>query len=98
MTRPVVGAVLTTVTELDALPPYTVLLADPDGLSPFERDRCLSIQKRPGTPGYADYWHPSWDGDIFNAIASEEAVHRFGLGPFLVLWIPPVDPADKTST
>lgn len=92
-TRPAVGTLLRTVPELDALPPYAVVLADPEGHSPFERDRCLSIQKRPGVPGYTDYWYPSWDMEIFDALASEEVVVRFNLGPFLVLWLPPVDAA-----
>jgi hypothetical protein len=90
MTRPALGVLLTTVAELDALPPYTVLLADPEGRSPFPWDRCLSIQKRPGEAGEMDYWYPAWDSDIFNALASDEVVTRFRLGPFLVLWLPPV--------
>lgn len=88
MTRFEVGVLLSTVAELDAVPPYTVLLADADGLSPFERDRCLSMQKRPGIPGYSDYWYPAWSDELFDALASEEAVERFRLGPFRVIWLP----------
>lgn len=93
MTRPPLGTLLHTTAELDALPPYTVLLADPEGHSPSDRHRRLSLQKRPGTPGYTDYWYPSWDGDIFDALASEEVVIRFHLGPFLILWLPPAESA-----
>lgn len=91
MTRPAIGSLLTSVEELDALPPFAVLLADPEGRNQNPDDRRLSIQKRPGDPGYTDYWYPAWESDIFNALAAEEAVGRFHLGPFLVVWLPPVE-------
>jgi len=92
MTRPAVGTLLHTAAELDALPPFAVLLADPEGRNAYEDSRCLSMQKRPGTPGYTAFWHMAWDKDMFNALASEEAVGRFHLGPFLVVWLPPAEP------
>lgn len=81
------GSVLTTVEELDALPPNSVVLADPAGASAREWERQLSMQKRTDAD-CTTWWYPSWDSDIFNALASQEAVHRFDLGPFLVLWLP----------
>lgn len=86
--QPVVGALLHTAAELDTLPPFAIVLADPEGRNQYPNDRRLSMQKRPGEPGYTDFWYPAWDSDIFNALASEEAAGRFHLGPFLVLWIP----------
>lgn len=86
---PVVGTLLTTQDELHALPTLSVVLADPDGLGPREDDHRLSMQKRPGGDGCSDYWFLARDG-IFSVLAAEEAVDRFRLGPFLVLWIPPV--------
>ncbi|KQR02462.1 hypothetical protein ASF72_10530 [Arthrobacter sp. Leaf141] len=96
-TWPAVGSMLTTVAELDALPPFSVVLGDPDGLNEAPNYQCVSMQKRPGIPGYEDYWYPAWDGDIFNALASEEAVIRFHLGPFLVLWTPPIVAAGEAA-
>lgn len=97
-TRPAVGSILTSIEELDALPPYAVLLADPEGRNQYERDRCLSIQKRPGDDASSgDWWYPAWDSDIFNALATAEVVHRFHLGPFLVVWLPPTEPAAEAA-
>ena len=48
-------------------------------------------------PGYTDYWYPAWDSDIFNALAAEEVVGRFHLGPFLVVWVPPAEPAAEAA-
>jgi hypothetical protein len=91
-TRPAVGTLLTTVAELDALPPFSVVLGDPDCFNDSPDYRRVSMQKRPGDPGYTDYWYPAWDTDIFNALAAEEAVGRFHLGPFLVIWLPAAEP------
>ena len=93
-TRPPVGTLVSSAAELDALPPFTVVLGDPDGLNQAPDYRRVSLQKRPdGLDGLSfDYWYPAWDSDIFNALASEEAVGRFHLGPFLVLWLPLVEP------
>ncbi|BCW79025.1 hypothetical protein [Arthrobacter sp. NicSoilC5] len=82
-----VGAILTTVEELDALPPHSVVIADPEGRSAREEDRQLAMQKRSdfdSTP----YWFVAKDAGMFDAIASEEAVYRFHYGPFLVTWLP----------
>lgn len=95
--RPAVGSLLHTVAELDALPPFTVLLGDPEGRSQYPNDRRLSLQKRPGEPGYTDYWFPAWESDIFNALAAEEVVVRFHLGPFLVLHVPDTEPAIEAA-
>lgn len=93
-TRPTVGSILTTVAELDALPPYAVVLGDPECLNDSPDYRRVSIQKRPGEDSLSgDWWYPAWDTDIFNALATTEIVHRFHLGPFLVLWIPADAPA-----
>lgn len=97
MTRPHVGMLLTTVEQLDALPPFTIVLADPEGRNQYPHDRRLSMQKRPGEPGYTDYWYMAWDSDIFNALAAEEAVGRFHLGPFLVVWLPADDVAVEAA-
>lgn len=96
-TRPALGALLTTVDELNALPAFSILLADPDEHNHNPNDRRLALQKRPGDPGYTDYWYPAWDSDIFNALAAEEVVGRFHLGPFLVVWVPPAEPAAEAA-
>ncbi|QAY16087.1 hypothetical protein SEA_ELESAR_36 [Arthrobacter phage Elesar] len=83
-----VGSILTTVEDLDALPVGTIVLGDPEGTHSYEDNRQLALQKRSDGDSPA-YWFPSWDTDIFNAIASDEAVERFHLGPFQVLWLPP---------
>ncbi|AYN59032.1 hypothetical protein PBI_RYAN_42 [Arthrobacter phage Ryan] len=88
-TAPVaVGSILTSVSELDALPARTIVLGDPAGNHSYEDNRQLALQKRADGES-APYWFPSWDTDIFNAISSDEAVDRFHLGPFQVLWLPP---------
>jgi hypothetical protein len=87
-----VGSILTTTEELDALPPFAVVLADPEGMSERERERRLAIQKRPEEHSGL-WWYPAWDADIFNALASTEVVHRFHLGPFQVLWLPTAEAA-----
>lgn len=93
-----VGSMLSTQAELDALPPYTVLLGDPEGRSRYERDRRLSIQKRPGDDASSgDWWYPAWDSDIFNALTTGEVVDRFHLGPFLVLYLPDSEPAAEAA-
>ncbi|ALV43100.1 hypothetical protein AU252_19665 [Pseudarthrobacter sulfonivorans] len=94
MARPHVGMLLTTVTELDALPTFAVVLGDPDCLNDSPDYRRVSMQKRPDGPDplSTDYWYPAWDSDIFNALAAEEAVGRFHLGPFLVVWLPDTEP------
>lgn len=93
MARPHVGMLLTTVDELDALPPFAVVLGDPDGLNDSPDYRRVSIQKRPDRDSLSgDWWYPAWDTDIFNALATTEVVHRFELGPFLVLWLPTAEP------
>lgn len=91
-TQAAIGTLLRTVAELDALPPFAAVLADPEGRNQYPNDRRLSMQKRSGEPGYTDFWYPAWGSDIFNALASEEAVVRFHLGLFAVLWLPPVEP------
>ncbi|MET4095093.1 hypothetical protein [Arthrobacter sp. UYCu712] len=96
MTRASVGDLLTTEDELDALPAHSVLLADPQGLSPREDDRLLSMQKRPGDSGGMDFWFLAQDG-MFSVLSSDEVVHRFHLGPFLVLWLPSVEPVIEAA-
>ncbi|MCU1518482.1 MAG: hypothetical protein JWQ75_3203 [Pseudarthrobacter sp.] len=98
MTRPDVGTLLTNLEELDALPPFSVVLADPEGRGQYERDRRLAIQKRPGDDSASgDWWYPAWDSDIWNALATTEIVHRFHLGPFQLLWLPPAQPAVEAA-
>lgn len=93
MTRPHVGMLLTTTEELDALPAFAVVLGDPEGLNDSPDYRCVSIQKRPGYDAVSgDWWYPAWDTDIWNALATTEVVHRFHLGPFLVIWLPTAEP------
>ncbi len=90
--RPHVGMILTTVEQLDALPAFAVVLGDPDCLNDSPDYRCVSIQKRPDADSLSgDWWYPAWDTDIFNALATTEIVHRFELGPFVVLWLPADD-------
>lgn len=93
MVQPTAGTLLATAAELDALPRYAVVLGDPDARNQSTDYRRVSMQKRPDGPDplSTDYWFPAWDSDIFNALASEEAVDRFHLGPFLILWIPPTE-------
>ena len=90
-TKPVtVGSILTSMEELDALPHLAVVLGDPDCKNPREADRCIALQKR-ASDSSSEWWYPAWDTDIWNALASTEVVHRFGLGPFVVLWLPQAD-------
>ncbi|QWY84240.1 hypothetical protein QEO77_gp64 [Arthrobacter phage Zaheer] len=88
MAEAAVGTILATVAELDALPTRAIVLGDPQGSHSYEDNRQLALQKRADGDS-APYWFPSWDTDIFNAISSDEAVERFHLGPFQVIWLPP---------
>ena len=99
LARCAVGAILSTVEELDALPTFAIVLGDPDCLNDSPDYRRVSIQKRTGGEGVpgGDWWYPAWDTDIFNALATTEIVHRFHLGPFLVLWLPPAEPAVEAA-
>lgn len=96
-TRPAIGTLLTTMDDLDALPHLAVVIGDPDCKNTRESDRAIAIQKRDdGASG--PWWYPAWDTDIWNALASAEVAHRFGLGPFLVVWLPqPSDPAAEAA-
>lgn len=91
-----VGSVLTTVDELDALPLLAVILADPEGRNAVEDDRHMVLQKR----AYFDS-EPSWYAargvTERDPAASEEdaAVHGAHYGPFLVVWLPPVEAATE---
>lgn len=93
---PAVGSILTTVEELDALPHLAVVIGDPDCKNVRESDRAIAIQKR-DDGGSGPWWYPAWDTDIWNALASAEVVHRFGLGPFLVVWLPAAGPASEVA-
>ena len=94
-----VGALLATEAELDSLPAYSVVLGDPEGLSESEGYRRIVIQKRPDPSAQSgSWWYPSWDTDIWNALATSEVVDRFNLGPFLVLHIPDAVMAAEAAT
>ena len=93
-----VGSILTTMEDLDALPPLAVVIGDPDCKNPRESERGIAIQKREDKASLVGaWWYPAWDTDIFDALASTEIVHRFGLGPFLVVWLPTATAAEQTA-
>lgn len=92
--RPVVGSLLTEEAELNALPEGAVVLSDPEGLHEYEYRRRMPMVK-------LDY---DFQGDPFWAvphhecdITSMEAVRRYSIGPFLVLWLPPAEPAQEAA-
>ena len=92
-----VGSILTTMEQLDALPHLAVVIGDPECKNARESDRAIAIQKREDGTSTSAWWYPAWDTDIWNALATTEIVHRFGLGPFLVAWLPSPTPADEQA-
>lgn len=88
-----VGTLLQSEEDINVLPAGAVVLADPEGLHRYEYSRRMPLKK-------LDY---DYEGDVFwepshgEPITSSEAVHRWQLAPFLVLWLPPVDAAAQAA-
>ena len=94
-----VGSILLSMADLDALPDYSVVLGDAEGLSADDRERRIAIQKRPDVHATSgSWWYPAWDTEIFNALASQEVVERFHLGQFLVLHVPDAEMVAEAAT
>lgn len=89
-----VGSILTTVEELDALPPLAVIMADPEGRQHREDQRCMVLQKRADLDA-EPCWYAARGVTKHDPAESGEdsAVHGAHYGPFLVLWLPAVAPA-----
>lgn len=83
------GQVLSTPDELDGLPANAIMVAASDAGAPDDPARGqLAMQRRETLYGSL-YWYPAWDSYDFAYIDSHEAVSRFRLGPFTVVWLPP---------
>lgn len=93
MTRPPLGSILTTEQEINALPSGTVVLADPEGRHRYDYHRQMPMKKL--DYAYEDdvFWEPAHG----EPITSSEAVLRYSLAPFLVLWFPPVEPVSEAA-
>ncbi|WP_160665285.1 hypothetical protein [Pseudarthrobacter sp. ATCC 49987] len=89
-TRPTVGALLATEAELNALPEGAVVLADPEGQHERDYRRRMPMVKLDYDYQGDPFWAvPHHEGDI----TSMEAVRRYSMGPFLLLWLPATEPA-----
>lgn len=89
-----VGTIIQYAEDLAALPVLSVIMADPGAQDPREEERRLVLQLR-ADHGAEPYWFAA-KGPAISAAGPDGNQDRKHYGPFLVIWLPPVD-ADVQS-
>lgn len=86
-----VGSIIQNAEDLSGLPIHSVIMADPGGQDPREEERRLVLQLR--ADNGAD---PNWfaaKGSAISAPGPDGNQDRSHYGPFIVVWLPPPNPA-----
>lgn len=90
-----VGTIIQYAEDLAELPLLSVIMADPGGQDPREEERRLVLQRR------ADFGsEPAWyaaKGIGVTVLGPDRIEDRKHYGPFLVIWLPPVDLATEVA-
>lgn len=84
-----VGTIIAWAEDLAALPLLSVIMADPGGQDPREDERRLVLQQRADF-GADPAWYAAKSAAKYTIGQDGDADGKH-YGPFLVIWLPPVD-------